>query len=188
MNATRISMLASLVLAFAVTAPHAQTQTLYKLIAKDGKVTYSDSPPKNFDGQVIKVEIDPNANTATMPKYNPNPPPARLPTAREAQRENLDNALKAARQRLEDAKKALEVGPVAEEGDVQIVQGPARATALANRSNCRSITREGKSAIICPSAVGSEALNERQRQLEDDVLKAEKDVEEAERAFRRGTD
>ena len=27
----------------------AQT-TLYKLIDKNGKVTYSDSPPKNFDG------------------------------------------------------------------------------------------------------------------------------------------
>jgi hypothetical protein len=188
MNATCLSVLASVILAFAATTLHAQTQTLYKLIAKDGKVTYSDSAPKNFDGQVIKVEIDPNANTATMPKYNPNPPPTRLPTAREAQRENLENALKSARQRLEDAKKALEVGPVAQEGDVQIVQGPARAAPIPNRANCRTIVREGKSVVICPSAVGSDELNERQRQLEEDVVKAEKDVEEAERAFRRGTD
>jgi len=43
--------------------PAAQT-TLYKLIDKNGKVTYSDSPPKNFDGQVIPVDIDTKRNTA----------------------------------------------------------------------------------------------------------------------------
>ena len=41
-------------------------QTLYKLIDKKGKVTYSDSPPKDFDGQVIPVEIDPKRNSATI--------------------------------------------------------------------------------------------------------------------------
>ena len=43
----------------------AQT-TLYKLIDKNGKVTYSDSPPKNFDGQVIPVDIDTKRNSATI--------------------------------------------------------------------------------------------------------------------------
>jgi hypothetical protein len=46
----------------------AAAQTLYKLIDKNGKVTYSESPPKNFDGQVIRMDIDPKANTATLPK------------------------------------------------------------------------------------------------------------------------
>ena len=46
----------------------ASAQTLYKLIDKNGKVTYSESPPKDYDGQVIRIDIDPNANRATLPK------------------------------------------------------------------------------------------------------------------------
>jgi hypothetical protein len=49
----------------------AGAQTLYKLIDKNGKVTYSEEKPKNFDGQVIRIDIDPNANTATLPKPAP---------------------------------------------------------------------------------------------------------------------
>ena len=41
-------------------------QTLYKLIDKNGKVTYSDAPPKDFDGKVEKVDVDPNRNRATI--------------------------------------------------------------------------------------------------------------------------
>ena len=39
-------------------------ETLYKLIAPDGKVTYAQEAPKHFDGKVIRLDIDPNANTA----------------------------------------------------------------------------------------------------------------------------
>jgi hypothetical protein len=46
----------------------AAAQTLYKLIDKNGKVTYAEKPPANFDGKVIRMDIDPNANTATLPK------------------------------------------------------------------------------------------------------------------------
>jgi hypothetical protein len=46
----------------------ASAQTLYKLIDKNGKITYSESPPKDYDGQVIRIDIDPNANRATLPK------------------------------------------------------------------------------------------------------------------------
>jgi ribosomal protein L21E len=49
----------------------ASAQTLYKLIDKNGKVTYSETAPKFFDGQVIRIDIDPNANTATLPKPAP---------------------------------------------------------------------------------------------------------------------
>jgi multidrug resistance efflux pump len=49
-------------------APAAAAETLYKLIDKNGKVTYSESKPKTFDGQVIRIDIDPNANTATLEK------------------------------------------------------------------------------------------------------------------------
>ena len=48
----------------------ATAQTLFKLIDKNGKITYSESEPKpgEFDGQVIRMDIDPNANRATLPK------------------------------------------------------------------------------------------------------------------------
>src|SRR5258708_34772117 len=54
--------------AAALLAAQASAEVLYKLIDKNGKVTYSEEKPKNFDGQVIRLDIDPNANTATMPK------------------------------------------------------------------------------------------------------------------------
>lgn len=50
--------------AFALAAVPAAAETLYKLISPSGKVTYAQEVPKNFDGKVIKLEIDPNANTA----------------------------------------------------------------------------------------------------------------------------
>lgn len=53
-----------LLMAVALACIPAAAQTLYKLIDKNGKVTYADSPPKNFDGQVIPIEIDPNRNRA----------------------------------------------------------------------------------------------------------------------------
>lgn len=46
----------------------AVAQTLYKLIDKNGKVTYSEKAPKDFDGKVIRLDIDTKANTATLPK------------------------------------------------------------------------------------------------------------------------
>lgn len=55
--------------AFACGVAAAQTMTLYKLVDKNGKVTYSEEKPKNFDGKVIVIEVDPNRNTATLPKY-----------------------------------------------------------------------------------------------------------------------
>ena len=46
----------------------AQQQTLYKLVDKNGKITYSNEKPKYFDGQVIELNINPDANTASMPR------------------------------------------------------------------------------------------------------------------------
>lgn len=53
----------------------AQTMTLYKLIDRKGKVTYSEEKPKEFDGKVVVIEVDMGANTATMPKFVPPPRP-----------------------------------------------------------------------------------------------------------------
>lgn len=61
----RIAAMASILL---LASGWASAETLYKLIHKDGKVTYSEAAPEKFDGQVIRMDIDPNANTATLPK------------------------------------------------------------------------------------------------------------------------
>jgi hypothetical protein len=100
--------------ALALAAPHALAQTLYKLIDKNGKVTYSEKPPKDFDGKVIRMDIDPNANTATLPKLTPAPPdtsgsnePARKsrePGSSKAKPVTVDEA----RERLDAARKAYQ--------------------------------------------------------------------------------
>jgi hypothetical protein len=83
----------------------AQT-TLYKLIDKNGKVTYSDSPPKNFDGQVIPVDIDTKRNSATI-----NTPGTaagvKAIDEKQAADARASERVKAAESRLEAAKKAL---------------------------------------------------------------------------------
>ena len=78
-------------------------QTLYKLIDKNGKVTYSEEAPKNFDGKVIRIDIDPNANRATLPKYQPKPAPA--PGAKAAAAAPDARAL---RERVAERRAALE--------------------------------------------------------------------------------
>ena len=106
-----VTMVAACVFAFNVSA-----QTLYKLIDKNGKVTYSEkAPPKEFDGQVIRLDIDPKANTMAAPKA---PAPQREqaegkgPTENEKiiRRRIVTNAdlLQAARDKVEAARKAYE--------------------------------------------------------------------------------
>jgi len=97
----RISLAAAIAL---LAAPCVDAQTLYKLIGKDGKVTYSEKPPKDFDGKVIRMDIDPKANTATLPEGS------RLREGGEASKSAAarDDQLKAARARVDAARKALE--------------------------------------------------------------------------------
>ena len=72
-------------------------------------MTYSESPPKDFDGKVIRMDIDPNANTATLPKL---PPPAAAESrearsGKEGERPKAASAQEA-RDRLDRAKAAYE--------------------------------------------------------------------------------
>src|SRR6187455_2127778 len=61
-----MKVLVPLAAAVLLLAQPAAAQTLYKLIDKNGKVTYADSPPKDYDGKVEKIEVDPNRNRATI--------------------------------------------------------------------------------------------------------------------------
>jgi Domain of unknown function (DUF4124) len=97
---------------FAAAAQCAAAQTLYKLIDKDGKVTYSEAKPKEFDGQVIPLNIDPNANTATLPKFTDTKrkPGTELggPAANQGNKSPAVDPVKAAQDRLDKAKAALQ--------------------------------------------------------------------------------
>jgi len=92
----------------ASTVSVAVAQTLYKLIDRNGKITYSEEKPKNYDGQVIELNIDRNANTATLPKPNPvTETAARKRDAAEKKDQRIEDArtkLAEARKKLQDAK------------------------------------------------------------------------------------
>jgi hypothetical protein len=90
MNASCIRFLATgAMIAASCVAWVASAQTLYKLIDKNGKVTYANEAPKDFDGKVIRIDVDPNANTATLPKYHPSAAPAAKPADLRALREKV---------------------------------------------------------------------------------------------------
>ena len=141
----------------------AAAQTLYKLIDKNGKVTYSESPPKNFDGQVIRMDIDPKANTATLPKPSAAPRPEteaekilRRPSPASA---GGGGNVQAARDKLEAAKKALQ----------DAIDNPRED----------EIQRMGtKSGFTRP--VPTEEYQKRIAGLEQNVKKAEEDLRVAE--------
>lgn len=107
----------ALVAILATAIPCAFAQTVYKLIDRNGKITYAEEPPKYFDGQVIRIDIDPNANKATLgvPKRPKEPDrgtepgakrdrtPAAQPSAAQ-RREAAERRLDAARHALEEAR------------------------------------------------------------------------------------
>jgi len=92
-----------LAVAVALALP-AGAQTLYKLVDKNGKVTYSESPPKDFDGKVTPLDIDPTRNTATLPKYEP----AAAPKGGVRPPGNGGNGASEARSRVEQLRKQLQ--------------------------------------------------------------------------------
>jgi hypothetical protein len=62
----------AVLLAFAVgLASAASAETLYKLIDKNGKVTYSESKPEHFEGQAIRIDVNTEANTMPAPRTSP---------------------------------------------------------------------------------------------------------------------
>lgn len=89
-------------LALSAAATLAAAQTLYKLIDKNGKVTYSESAPKDFPGQVIRIDINPDANTATLPKL-----PAREAAPATSPGSRTADSRSTAQEKLELARKAL---------------------------------------------------------------------------------
>ena len=113
--------------AAALLALEASAEVLYKLIDKNGKVTYSEEKPKDFDGQVIRLDINPNENTATMPKPASGADsgePTTAPRRKEgdAKKMSSDELIAQARERLERAQRALQdARDNPAEGDMRIL-------------------------------------------------------------------
>lgn len=184
-----------LALAIALALP-ASAQVLYKLVDRQGRTTYSDSPPKNFDGTVTRLEPDTASNV--LPSAKPPEVPARkgadpgIGEQRRQAREVLGAKLLAAQARVEAARKALSEGDEPLPDEMQTIQHrhpvPAAGRPLPN-PNCFVASEPGAApALNCPSRVPADAYYARQRKLEDDLRRAEAELALAERAYRRGTD
>jgi hypothetical protein len=185
-----------LMLAVALASP-ASAQVLYKLIDREGRVTYSDREPKDFDGKVIRLEPDVASNIVPSPKAAEPAPAGASPVTgvadqRRRTREDLDRKLREAQLRVEVARKAKAEGvdPLPEE--LQTTQHRYRPLAegeLPPRPNCfHAADASGAVFLNCPTPVPSDAFYARQKKLDDDLKRAEEELALAERAYRRGTD
>ena len=204
-SAPRGASLAALLLALAgLLLPAAGlSQVLYKWIDADGKVQYSDRPPKDPKG-VTRIEPDTPSTPSPAP---PAPPkaaadPAKAPAApdpagkRRAVRNELEKKLAQARDNLDAARKALAEGSSPEPEERQVVQQQMKAGTGGGmhglsqaRSNCRSFTdKNGKAGVMCPASTPNQAYFERIAKLEEAVRNAEEEVAQAEQEWRRGVD
>ena len=207
MRNTGAGALAAIVVSLSTALFAASAETFYyRWIDKDGKTQFSDKPPANFKGEVTKVLVDavdpvrPSSPPTAAPKARPATVEAEekapdLATRRRAQRDQLEARLSQARQNLEVAKKALADGEGTTEDEKQFVRQnfarnerqpertpPPRGNCIASRGS------DGRAIWNCPRPIPNDAYFDRQKQLEEAVKKAEEEVTEAERAYRRGVD
>ena len=196
----------------------ALAQVFYKWIDAQGKTQYGDRPPKNFSGEVVRIEVDSAANPAApagAPKAASAPgkaavPPSDIAAKRREARERLATELSRARAKLELARAALAGENTPQDDERMVIQqrldreqpapgggssstggmhGSGAMHGAPARSNCRTVTgSDGKQLVICPTAIPNEAYHERQRKLEEAVRVAEEEVAAAEQAYRRGVD
>lgn len=160
------------ILAIAFIASSAGAQGLWKYTDKDGKVTYSDKAPKQGEN-AEPVITDTSGTVIPAAKNLYEGKPQRSATVstrasqREAERDSYRKKVDAARDELDQAKKALEAGQEPTQDERQIVVGRGK---------------DGKST-------GVNAVNRRPEYfdriagLEAAVKKAEEKVAAAERDF-----
>jgi hypothetical protein len=203
----RRASLAALLAAAALASADAPAQTFYKWTDATGKIQYSDVPPKNFKGDVTRLEVEPSPPTrvperpVAAPATDGKPaegkaaegkPPEDMATKRRSTRERLEAQLERAREKVEIAKKALEDGETPENDERQVIQQRAATGGqhgMAPRSNCR-IERDGKGMQwhMCPTTVPTQDYHDRIARLEANLKKAEEELAAAQLAWRRGVD
>lgn len=147
----------------------ANAQTMYKYVDKDGKVTYSDKPPKPGEKaeavvaskEANTVKLDTKANTGKDQKFSD---VKARGDARMTERDRLQKSVDDAEKELERAKKALENGRDPQPGE-QII--------IVRKQGGNSVQR-------------SEAYYARIDRLEKAVKQAEEGLSRAQQGYRRG--
>lgn len=142
---------------------------LYRHVDKDGKVTYSDKPPKENEKATV-VKVDPNVNTIKLNSKDSSGKEQKFSNikergdARAALRDKLQGEIKTAETERDKAKKALESGQDPLPGETRIV-----------------VNKGGNSIMRLPE------YHARISGLEEALKKAEEKVKDAEGKFRRQT-
>jgi hypothetical protein len=177
-------------------AAPAYAQVLYKLIDRQGRVTYSDREPKNYEGTVTRIEQD--ATPTAVPATKPVEPALRkdavpgMSEVRRDTREALDRKVREAQARVDAARKAKAEGESPRAEELQTVQHrypPLRRGEAPPRANCfQAEDPSGVATLNCPTQVPQESYYERRSKLDAELRKAEEELAAAERAYRRGTD
>ncbi|HET7402772.1 MAG TPA: DUF4124 domain-containing protein [Usitatibacter sp.] len=200
--------LPALVLAGCLVAAPAGATTLYTWIDAQGRTQYSDRPPKDFKGEVRRIESEapPPPQSPPEPRAtHPAPAPAAKAGAatgdvaaqRRATRERLEAELDDARQKVEEARQALAAGQDATVDDRQLLNRPMTPPSgqpgvevpAALRRNCRlTQAPDGTKTTACPVSVPTEAYYARVHELEEALARAEAELEAAQIAYRRGVD
>lgn len=200
--------LTALALVGCLLAAPAGATTLYTWIDGQGRTQYSDHPPKDFKGEVRRIETDAPPPPQSMPEpraTHPAPAPAAKAGAaaegiggqRRATREKLEAEVSAARQKVEEARQALAAGEEATVEDRQLMNRPMTPPSgqpgvevpTALRRNCRlTQTPDGARTTACPVSVPTEAYYARVHELEEALARAEAELEAAQTAYRRGVD
>lgn len=195
----------AIVIAVAFATLPAIAQTLYKWIDTEGRVQYSDKPPKGFKGEVTRIDPEVEKNTLppapTVPRSSPAggaaetgkaaPRPDDSAAKRRATRARLEARLTKARADVASAKKALEESESPGDEERQVVQQRAAKGGMhgmAPRSNCREEKKDGMKWTMCPTFVPTPEYHERVAKLEESLRKAEEELAAAEQAWRRERD
>jgi hypothetical protein len=175
-----------------------QAQALYKYIDKEGKVVYSDRPPK--DANATRVETDQNINVIKSPAQPAESGKSRKTPdvgARIALREKLRAAVLAAEARLAAAKQALADGldPRDDEWLATISRpdnggkpnAAGNVTGRGGRVACsKSKGPDGADRVVCPALmVPSDRYHDRVKDLEEAVERAEAALAVAQNEYRR---
>ncbi len=196
-----------LALAALICAPTAAlADAFYKWVDKDGKTQYGDHQPKNFSGEVTRVEIDAPATPSPAPSPRPAadaakkvPAPPDVAEKRRELRAKLAADLARAREKLDLARAHLADDTAPQDDERQIIQqriekgkplpGSGAMHGATPSSSCRVVTgTDGKTALVCGTMIPNEAYRERQQKLEEAVRQAEEELAAAEQAYRRGVD
>lgn len=174
----------------------AEVRSFYRWTDAQGRIQYSDKPPPaSFKGEVTRMDVDTEVNTrAPDPPRAPRIAPDVLKDVtpdiaqqRRDRRNKLQEAVRIAEKKVDDAKAALAQGGEPKDEELGVVQR-RYAKAQPGKSNCRPVTEPNRKGVICPAMAPNEQFYERQKGLEEALKQAEQELAAAELAYRRGVD